>query len=84
MGLRGLERLTEDLLDPNRNVDVAFRATIVSTEDGSTIAGLVRDETDKTLVMIDAQGKEVVIDLASITERSPSPLSLMPETLVRL
>lgn len=83
IGLRGLERLTEDLLDPNRNVDVAFRATIVSTEDGSTIAGLVRDETDKTLVMIDSQGKEVVIDLASVTERSPSPLSLMPETLGR-
>lgn len=81
IGLRGLERLTEDLFDPNRNVDVAFRQTLIETEDGSTLAGLIREESATTLTLIDNQGKEVIVDVASIVGRQPSVLSLMPETL---
>lgn len=83
VGLRGLERLSEDLLDPNRNVDVAFRPTIVETEDGSTLSGLIRSENGSTVVLVDSLGKEIVVDVASIVQRQPSTLSLMPETLGR-
>src|SRR5207247_1006000 len=33
IGLRGADRLLEDILDPNRNVDQAFRATLIETDD---------------------------------------------------
>ena len=44
IGNRGLDRLLEDLLDPNRNVDVAFRTTTLRLIDGRVLSGLVRRE----------------------------------------
>ncbi len=82
IGNRGLERLLEDLLDPNRNVDVAFRTTLIQTEDGGTLSGLLRKETEASLLIIDQQGKEILVDKDLVEIRQPSRLSLMPETLV--
>ena len=82
IGNRGLERLMEDLLDPNRNVDIAFRTTLIQTEDGATQSGLIRQETGTSIRMIDHQGKEILIDKSQVEQRQPSPLSLMPENLV--
>ena len=59
IGLRGLDRLLEDTLDPNRNVDVAFRTTTIRTKDGQVLTGLVRREEGPQLVLADAQGKEL-------------------------
>ena len=36
IGNRGLDRLMEDILTPNRNVDAAFRATTINLLDGRT------------------------------------------------
>jgi len=44
IGGRGLDRLLEDVLDPSRNVDVAFRMTIVTLKDGKNLSGLVLRE----------------------------------------
>ena len=82
IGNRGLERLMEDLLDPNRNVDVAFRTTLIQTEDGATESGLIRQETETSIRLIDSQGKELLIDKNQVEQRQPSPLSLMPGNLV--
>ena len=81
IGLRGLDRLTEDLFDPNRNVDVAFRPTLLETEDGSTLAGLIKQESETTVTLVDNQGKEIVVDVETIVGRQPSTLSLMPDSL---
>jgi putative heme-binding domain-containing protein len=71
-------RLLEDVLDSNRNVDEAFRSTILATEDGRVISGLeLRTEGD-VLVLADADGKEIRLPLAQITERRRSPISPMP------
>src|SRR5439155_19652527 len=42
IGNRGLERLCEDVLDPNRNVDPSFRYSIITLKDDTTITGLQR------------------------------------------
>src|SRR5262249_13264201 len=42
IGNRGVDRLLEDVLDPNRNVDVAFRTTTLRLTDGRVISGLMR------------------------------------------
>jgi putative heme-binding domain-containing protein len=77
-GNRGLERLVEDILDPNRNVDPAFRYSIVTLKNDTTITGLQRREEGETLVFADATGKEVTVAKKEIADRKESELSLMP------
>jgi putative heme-binding domain-containing protein len=78
IGLRGVERLLEDTLDPNRNVDGAFRATVINTTEGKVITGLALREEGDILVLADEQGKELRLSAAEIDERSQTPLSPMP------
>ncbi|MSU62281.1 MAG: c-type cytochrome [Pedosphaera sp.] len=81
IGNRGLDRILEDVLDPNRNVDVAFRAQTISLKDGDTVTGLARREEGELLVLADSTGKEISIPKKSIKSRRDSDLSLMPENL---
>ncbi len=78
IGLRGLDRLLEDTLDPNRNVDAAFRATVVATKAGKVLSGLVLREEGAVLILADDQGKEQQIPLDEIEERKAVALSPMP------
>ena len=82
VGIRGAERLLEDILDPSRNVDQAFRTTVLSLKDGKVVSGLLLREEGKTLVLADAAGKEVRVDADQVEERSASPLSPMPANLL--
>jgi putative heme-binding domain-containing protein len=84
IGLRGLDRLLEDVLDPNRNVDPTFRSTVVATDDGLIQTGLaVRDEGE-VLILADSEGKEQRIEHDRIDERFVSPLSPMPSVATQL
>jgi len=78
VGIRGVDRLLEDVLDPSRNVDQAFRTTQVVTADGRSLSGLALGEEGNILILADNQGKEVRIPLDEIEERAISPLSVMP------
>jgi len=85
IGSRGADRLCEDVLDPNRNIDAAFRATQLSLLDGRTIVGLLIREEGKVLVLADPLGKEIRIEDKDIDKRTTSVLSPMPanvETLI--
>ena len=44
IGLRGPARLMEDVLDPNRNIDDTFRASLVVLKNGASRTGLVQRE----------------------------------------
>ncbi len=79
IGNRGLERLLEDVLDPNRNVDPAFHTTNVSLKDGDVVSGLFRREEGEAVVLADSTGKERSIPKSEIIERRASDSSLMPE-----
>ncbi len=59
VGIRGLDRLLEDVLDPNRNVDQNFRMTILNLKDGKVVRGLLLREEGEVYVMADDKGKEV-------------------------
>jgi putative heme-binding domain-containing protein len=78
VGHRGLERLLEDVLDPNRTVDAAFRASVVAKKDGLVVTGLKLRDEGKTVVLGDHLGKEVRIPLEEIEEVRLSNLSPMP------
>ena len=59
IGGRGLERILEDTLDPNRNVDVSFRTHIIVLKEGDVVSGLFRREEGELLVLADSTGKEI-------------------------
>ncbi|MDW8241830.1 MAG: c-type cytochrome [Thermogemmata sp.] len=81
---RGPERLLEDILDPNRNVDPAFRARIIVTTDERTLTGLlVRAEADQ-LVLIDSTGKEIRLSTREVASNRETPLSPMPTNFAQL
>lgn len=78
IGNRGAERLLEDVFDPNRNVDAAFRTTLITREDGQIVTGLkLRQEGDE-IVLANAEGKEVRVATKDVEESRLSALSLMP------
>ncbi len=79
VGGRGFERLCEDILMPNQNVDHAFWTTAILTQDGQVLSGLVRQRDDVKLVMADVKGEERSIELSSIEEEKQTRRSLMPE-----
>jgi len=78
-GARGIERLVEDVLDPNRNVDPAFRSSTVITNDGKIVTGLQKREEGQNLIFVDSTGKEQAIAKADVKKRQDSLLSLMPD-----
>jgi putative heme-binding domain-containing protein len=78
IGIRGGERLLEDILDPNRNVDVNFRSTTLNLADGRTISGLLLREEGAVLVMADNEGKESRFNKADVEKRTTTNLSPMP------
>jgi putative heme-binding domain-containing protein len=78
VGVRGVERLLEDTLDPNRNVDQAFRLTTLNLKDGRVVDGLLLKEEGAVLVLADKEGKEVRVPKDAVDERSTSQLSPMP------
>jgi putative heme-binding domain-containing protein len=78
LGQRGLDRIVEDVVDPNRNVDGAFRTTILRLKGGETVSGLLRREEGASIVLADSTGKESSVPAASVQRRAESPLSLMP------
>ena len=84
VGLRGLDRLVEDTLDPSRNVDQAFRTTLINTTGGNVVTGLLLREEGEVLVLADAQGKEVRLPRNEVEERSVSKLSPMPANVADL
>jgi putative heme-binding domain-containing protein len=79
IGNRGLERLLEDILDPNRNVDRAFRTHTITLKDGDITSGLPRREEGELLILADSTGKEISVPKNEIRERRESDTSLMPE-----
>jgi putative heme-binding domain-containing protein len=78
VGVRGLDRLLEDVLDPNRNVDQAFRLTTLNLKNGQVVSGLLVKEEGAVLVLADAQGKEVRVAKDAVEERGTSQVSPMP------
>jgi putative heme-binding domain-containing protein len=78
IGARSAERLLEDILDPNRNVDPTFRSTRISLKSGQDLQGLVLREEGEVVVLSDNLGKEVRVEKKNIEEKVTTPLSAMP------
>jgi putative heme-binding domain-containing protein len=73
-------KLVESVIDPNAEVDPKYLSTLVITDEGKSITGLLVSETPQDLVIFD--GKEPKrIPVNSIDERVQLKQSSMPEGL---
>lgn len=81
IGGRGLARLVEDTLAPNRNVDVAFRTTTLVTDTGKVYNGLIKSREGAVLVLVDSNGKELTVSKDSVDQQIATRLSPMPANI---
>ncbi len=84
VGKRGVERLGEDILDPSRNVDTAFRMSTLLLEGDRVVTGLVREQADGSLQVVGQDGKATTIAANTVERRRDSSKSLMPENFAEV
>ena len=83
VGKKGsLENLFESLLVPSKAIADQYVSWKIDTIDGQSLVGLIVAESESTVVIRDANGKDYKIPTADIDGRSKSLVSLMPENLV--
>jgi putative heme-binding domain-containing protein len=68
----------EDVLAPNRNVDVAFRTTTIVTSEGKALSGLLKELEGGRFLLVDSQAKETILTSDDIDERKLATSSPMP------
>ena len=80
IGNRGADRLVDDILLPNANVDASFRASLISTVDGRLLNGFVRksDPDSSHVTMVDGQGKVILIHRDEVEAQKKTTVSPMP------
>jgi len=81
---RGVARLMEDILDPNRNMDPAFQAYLITLADGEVLSGIPRREQGNAFVLADASGQELTVNLSDVQTRKRVSQSLMPDNFDEL
>ena len=75
---RGLDRLIEDIIDPNRNIDLAFHYSVVQLKGGRVITGLKRRSVNESIVFAMIDGSETTVKKEDIKKQKKLPLSIMP------
>jgi quinoprotein glucose dehydrogenase len=83
----GLRLSREDLLisivKPNHKITEGFQTAVLQLATGLVVSGVVRSEDDNRVVVVDAEGKQTIVDATEIEERFEG-LSAMPEELMKL
>jgi len=76
---RGLMRIIEDILDPNRNVDPAYRLTTITTRAGHTHSGMnYREIGDNVLLNQAVTGEEITVPRGEVIATERHRNSAMP------
>ncbi len=77
-----LDYILTEIVNPSEVMQEGYHLTTITTRDGRTLAGNVaaEDEQQVTLRMV---GQETVVAKADIQAREKSPVSLMPEGLLK-
>jgi putative heme-binding domain-containing protein len=77
------DQLIQQVLEPSARLHPDYASQIVITTDGLTITGVLRQQSDKELQLIDAEGKLVKIALDDVEDRKRSSTSLMPSDIYK-
>src|SRR5262249_39060847 len=80
-GKYGREHLIESVLEPSRQIVEGYRPTLIATDEGRMLTGMVQGETAEELTLWDAQARAHVIPKLTIEERVYVDVSIMPTGL---
>jgi len=72
--------LLESMLSPSARLADGYRTTVLVTDEGRTLAGIVKGETPEEIVLVTGDGREERVPAASIEARSEG-VSAMPADL---
>ncbi|MFM1800942.1 MAG: hypothetical protein RJA81_294, partial [Planctomycetota bacterium] len=77
-----VEKLIESILEPSKELKEGYESYKVALKNGRVVSGIKVSQDDKTLVLREASGQELRIDVAEIEEQARDSISLMPVGLV--
>lgn len=76
---RPIERLLLDVVEPNRSVEGRYEATVVVTDDGVVLEGILAANTPESVVLIRPGGERTQLPRERIESVRGTGRSLMPE-----
>lgn len=76
------DEILASILDPSAKIDPKYRSRQILTLDGNVITGLVVEETDEKIAIVDASGETKELNLDDIELMQPSTNSAMPDKLL--
>jgi putative heme-binding domain-containing protein len=79
----GRRALLDQIRDPSRQIEPAYKTHGIATVDGQVHVGRVVERTDRHVSLRDAQDRRIVIALDAIEQEADQATSLMPEGLLR-
>jgi quinoprotein glucose dehydrogenase len=77
-----VDKLLESIVDPSREIKEGYQTYRVVTAAGQVLTGLKVSETDKEVVLRDANGRDTRVDKEDVEQLGPTKLSLMPDNAV--
>ncbi|HYG77619.1 MAG TPA: PVC-type heme-binding CxxCH protein [Planctomycetota bacterium] len=76
--------ILESIFEPSKAITEGFQPTMVKTNDGQVISGVVKEDSDEVLVIYEATGKATEIRKALISVRKTLNVSFMPDNFPEL
>jgi putative membrane-bound dehydrogenase-like protein len=77
-----LEFLLSSVVDPSAVVRKEYQAQTVALKDGRVLTGLVVEDNDKVVTLVDSTPQRTTLALSDVEDMKPSPVSVMPEGLL--
>jgi putative heme-binding domain-containing protein len=74
-------QLFESIVDPSRIIEPKYQSLSVLLTDGKVLTGLLDQESEKQLTLINAKGEKVTVEKMEIESRKFDSVSIMPTGL---
>jgi len=75
------EELIRSVLEPSSRIFTGYEMTVLATEDGKIFQGIIKNENEELIELVDTRGETITLRANSIEERKKSNLSAMPNGL---
>jgi putative heme-binding domain-containing protein len=69
----------ENIVDPSAAIREEYTTTVVETTDGRVLTGILAAQDKQSVLLRDADGKEIRVARQDLAEMRASPVSIMPE-----
>lgn len=77
-----VQHLLVHIINPNAEIREGYESSIVTTESGRTLTGIVVEKDARVVVLRSAEGQRIIVPKDDIAELAGSGISLMPEGLL--